>query len=361
MAETTGERTEDATDKRMKEVREKGKLQRSQDVGAWVCVGAAAVCLPAVFTSGFAAARDQQSMVAVIAAHPTANAANLAMQNAAASILPTIGVLLVTVTVSVLVASIAQGGLHFKKLAPKFEQFDPVKGVKNMFGGQAMWNGAKSLLKTAAIGGVLLSLFSGLMDRLIGKPLLPVDVLFLESAGAISAVFQWAVVVGLVLAVVDVMVIATKNKKQTMMTLQEVKDENKSTEGDPLIKSRRRALQMSASRNRMIADTAKADVVIVNPTHIALAMKYDETVGVPQLLAKGSDEVAARMREIAAENNIPLVESRDLAWGLWEDCEVGEFVPNDLFNPIAQVFAFVRNLKSSAYRDGRILQLPKKR
>lgn len=360
MAEESGERTEEATEKRMKEVREKGKLQRSQDVAAWVAVGTAVAFLPGVFSKGYAAAEQQQRLIADVAANPTVNSTGVAVEAAFGSILPTLGVFMAAICVAIIVASTAQGGLHVKKFKPKFEQFDVVKGLQRLVGIQALWTGAKALLKTAAIAAVMYVLVSGLTERLIGTPLLPLDALAAEASAALTAVLTWAVAAGVVLAALDVLVISKKNKKQTRMTKKEVKDEHKNTDGDPLIKQRRRSIQMQGGRNRMIAATADADVVIVNPTHIALALKYEDGIGVPQVVAKGSDDVASRIRELAAENRIPVVESIDLAWELWDVCEPGDFVPHDSFKPVAQVFAFIRNLKEAAYRDGRILQLPRR-
>ncbi|BDZ45080.1 EscU/YscU/HrcU family type III secretion system export apparatus switch protein [Naasia aerilata] len=153
-------------------------------------------------------------------------------------------------------------------------------------------------------------------------------------------------IAGIGLALVDVFVVMRRNRKQTRMTKREVRDENKSSEGDPLVRSQRRSKQLAMSRNRMIAAVGSADVVLLNPTHVAVALKYEKGKSAPRVVAKGAGEVAAKIRERAASTNTPMVHDIPLARALYGACDVGDEIPVELYGAVARVLAFVLSLKS---------------
>lgn len=163
---------------------------------------------------------------------------------------------------------------------------------------------------------------------------------------------------GIALAIADVVVIMKRNKKKTRMSKFEIKQENKQQEGDPQLKGAIRSKQIAMSRNRMIADVASADVVLVNPTHVAVALRYEAGKGAPRVVAKGSGHVAARIREVAAEKRVPMVEDVPLARALHGACEIGQEVPADLFTAVAQVLAFVMALKRRGGAGAGIRTMP---
>jgi flagellar biosynthetic protein FlhB len=338
------ERTQKATEKRMKDVRSKGKLQKSTDVTAWLGVGAAALLIPATITGGTSAATSQLVAVGTVADHPTADAALQALSDGLASILPTIGGMLVAVTVAVLAGSVVQGGIHLKTQLVTFDQFNPATALSRSFGLQALWQGLKALLKTAVVGGALYLVVQGLMPVLMSSGGLTItSVLDAASSGAQSLMLT-AVGSGLALAAADVFVIVKKNQKQTRMTLKEVKDENKNSDGDPRIKSQRRSRQLALSRNRMISAIATADVVLVNPTHYAVALTYEPGKSAPRLVAKGKGVIAARIREEAATRNIPMVKDVPLTRALHAACELGQEIPVEFYGAVATVLTFVAAL-----------------
>ena len=346
MAEDTSEeRTEEATDKRMKEVREKGQLQRSQDMTAWVGVGAAAVMFPVTIERAAAAGTDQLFSVRQVAAAPSPELALELFGISLSSLGSTLGPLLAVTVGAVLAAAALQGGIRFKKFKGKFEQFDPVKGLKNTFGTQALWNGAKALLKTAVVGLVLYVVVQQMVPVLMTAGGLPVSELLAAAGGGVGSLIQFAVAAGVILALADVLVVRKRNRKKTRMTKKEVKDENKSAEGDPLIKSQRRARQLAMSRNRMISAVAGSDVVMVNPTHIAVALKYEPGKSAPRVVAKGAGTIAAKIREKADAERVPIVRDVPLARALHSQCEVGDEIPPELFAAVAGVLAFVLSLK----------------
>ena len=356
--EPSGERTEQATDKRMREVRQKGQLSRSQDLTAWVGVGAAVVMFPGVIARASNALVDQLFTVTALVANPEVPAAVQAMENAFASLAGILGLLFMAVVVAVMAAAALQGGVRFKKFKPKFEQFDLLKGMKNVVGTQALWNGAKALLKTSVVGLVLYVVVQGLTTSLLGAGALPISQLLATAGGGLVQLIQYAVAAGMLLAIADVFVVSRRNRKRTRMTKKEVKDEHKSTDGDPLVKSARRQRQLAMARNRMMSAVATADVVLVNPTHFAVALRYEPGKSAPRVVAKGADRVALRIRAEAETKKVPVVKDVPLARALHGSCELGAEIPVELYNQVAAVLAFVMALKKRGSAAGTHQILP---
>jgi len=354
----TGERTERATERRMKEVRAKGQLSRSQDLTAWVGVGTAVVMLPGVVSRASNALADQVYTAAAMAAHPDPLVALRALEMALGSLAGILGPMLFTVVAAVTAAAAVQGGIRLKKFTPKFEQFNLLSGLKNVVGGQALWNGAKALLKTAVVGLVLYSVVQGLVPVLLQAGGLQVSALLGAAGGGVVALVQYAVAAGMLLALADVFVVARRNRKKTRMTKKEVKDENRSSDGDPLIKSARRQRQLAMARNRMMSAVAGADVVLVNPVHVAVALRYEPGKSAPRVVAKGADRVAARIRAEAEARNVPMVKDIPLARALHGTCELGAEIPVELYNQVAAVLAFVMALKKRGRAAGMHQLLP---
>lgn len=347
-----GERTEQATEKRMKEVRSKGQLAKSQDLTAWLGIGAAAAMLPSTIGAGAGAASQQMAGIRHLASHPEPGLALRALGNGLASIATTITPLLVVVVVVVLLGATLQGGVHPKKLAPKFEHFNLAAGIRRTFGVQALWQGVKALLKTAAVGLMLLVVIQGLMPVLMTAGGLPVSAILASAGSGTASLLQSAVFAGLVLAGADVFVVMRRNRTKTRMTKKEVRDENKSSDGDPLVKSQRRSRQLEMSRNRMIASVASADVVLVNPIHFAVALSYEAGRSAPRVVAKGAGTIAARIREQAETDRVPIVQDVPLARALHAACDVGQEIPVELYGAVARVLAFVMALRSRGATGG---------
>ncbi len=340
------EKTEQATDKRMREVRSKGQLSRSQDLTAWLAVGAAAVMIPATVQSGANAAVDQLFSVKGVMAQPDPTKAVKALEDGFGAMGGIISPMLVVVFLAVLIGSALQGGIHFKKFRFDFDNFKLLSGLKRIFGTQALWGGAKALLKVGVVGLVLYSVIQGLIPVLLSAGGLPVSGVVAAAGGGIASLVQFAVFAGIALAAVDFFVVMRRNRKKTRMSKKEVQDENKSSEGDPLIRSQRRARQLAMSRNRMIAAIGDADVVLVNPTHVAVALKYEPGKSAPRVVAKGAGHVAARIRQEAEEKNVPMVQDIPLARALHGACELGQEIPVDFYHAVAGVLAFVMSLKA---------------
>lgn len=346
------ERTEQATEKRMKEARSKGRLSKSTDLTAWVGVGAAAVMLPFTLQAGSTAALDQLFSVRSVIESPDPAKALAALGDGLGSIMATIGPLLAVGALAVVGAAAVQGGIHLKKLEGKYEQFNIVQGLGRVFGMRALWEGAKTLLKSGVVAIGLFLVVQGLMPVLLTSGSMPLSSLLSAASGGTAGLLQAAIGAGLVLAGLDVLVVMRRNRKHTRMSKQEVRDENKNTEGDPLVRSHRRSRQLAMSRNRMIAAIGGSDVVLVNPTHIAVAVKYEPGKSAPRVVAKGAGAIALRIREKAEEERVPIVKDIPLARALHAGCEIGDEIPVELYNSVARVLAFVLSLKQRGSAAG---------
>ncbi|NQX23864.1 EscU/YscU/HrcU family type III secretion system export apparatus switch protein [Curtobacterium sp. VKM Ac-2852] len=348
----SGERSEQATQQRMREVHEKGQIGRSQDLGAWIGIAVAALMIPAAIGNAAAAGQDQLLAVQRVIEDPELGAVQALLADALGSMGATLGPMLAVVAVAVLAAAVTQGGVHFRKMTPQPDHFDPIAGLKRVFGTQALWNGAKALLKTAVVGLVLWFAVQGLMPVLMTSGSLPLSAVLEAAAAGSGTLLRAAIVAGLVLAALDVFVVIRRNRKRTMMTKREVKDENKRSDGDPLVKSQRRSRQLAMSRNRMIQAIGTADVVMTNPTHYAVAIRYEPGKSAPRVVAKGAGPVADVIRARAEEERVPIVRDVPLTRALHATCELGHEIPVDLYTPVARVLSFVMALKARGTAAG---------
>ncbi|WAB83873.1 EscU/YscU/HrcU family type III secretion system export apparatus switch protein [Microcella daejeonensis] len=341
------ERTEKATPKKLRDATRKGRLGTSQDLASWLGIGAAGLVLPGIIEAATAEGTGQMLMIGTVVRDPDPEVALGALETALGGVLVVLAPLLVIVVITALAGSVVQGGMRLRPFTTKVEQFNLVSGVKRLFGLQAWWEGGKALMKTAVVAAVLTAVISGLLPFLASSASLPVGAVLETAVQGIASVLQAAVAVGLVLAVIDVLVVAKRNQKHTRMTRKELTDENKNTDGDPLIKAQRRARQLATSRNRMIAAVADADVVLVNPTHIAVALRYDASKGAPRVVAKGSGLIAARIREKGEQCGVPLVRDVPLARAVHAACEIGREIPAELYEAVARVLALVMAMRAA--------------
>lgn len=341
----SGERSEKATEKHLREARQKGKLSRSQDLTAWLGIAAAAVAMPSAIAAGASAGTEQLITLSSIMRDPSPDAALGALHFGLGSVLPTLGTLLASVVVVTLIGAVVQGGVRARRLSGRFEQFNLINGVKRIFGMQALWEGAKALLKTAAIALALWAVVSTLIPVLSVSGAHSVTRLLSTAADGAAALLQVAIAVGLGLAAIDVFVVMRRNTKHTRMTKREVRDEHKNSEGDPLIRQQRRSRQLATSRNRMIAAVAGSDVVLVNPTHVAIALQYELGRSAPKVVAKGKGVVAESIRDRAKEAGVPMVRDIPLARALHDACELGQEIPEELYTAVARVLVFVDMLR----------------
>ncbi|WP_081681093.1 flagellar biosynthesis protein FlhB [Cellulomonas sp. URHD0024] len=340
-----GDRTEKATAQRMKEVHRKGKLGRSQDLASWLGLGAAVLALPIVISRGRAAGLEQLAQMERVADDPTVEGAVALLESALRSVLSTLAPLFVILMIVTVGVGMAQGGYHPQRFRLHVDHLKPMNGLKKLFGVQALWQGAKTLLKSAVVALVLIMGLKSMVPVLMASGQLPLSSLLGTASNGTATLLRTGIAAGLLLAVADVIVVMRRNRKQTRMTLKEVKDENKRTEGDPMLKGAIRAKQLSMSRNRMMSEVATADVVLVNPTHVAVALRYEPGTGAPKVVAKGAGAIAAKIREEATDKRVPMIEDIPLTRALHAACEIGQEVPAHLFTAVARVLAFVMALR----------------
>jgi flagellar biosynthetic protein FlhB len=349
-----GEKTEQPTQQKLKKAKQEGQIGRSQDVGAWFGMLAASIMLPRTLGSAMDHARELMAKVPDTIRDPDPAVAmgilKDGLMSAAWAVLP-----LALTMMAVGVASAgAQGGIRVatKLFIPKFSRLNPLPGIKKMFGPQAMWEGTKALVKTTVLGVVLYSTMKDIVPLLMTSGRLQIASLLSVVNNATLSLIRAASVAGIVMAAADYFVVRRRTNKQLRMTKEEVKQENKNTEGDPHVKGQIRQRQMQMARNRQMADVPTADVILVNPTHVAVALRYEPEKGAPRVIAKGQGTIAAKIRELATEHRIPMVQDVPLARALEKSVEVGMEIPAEFYGAIAKVLAFVMSLKSKGSAAG---------
>ncbi len=346
------ERTERATPKRLREAREKGQVPRSRELNTMTLLiaGAGMLLLAgdsmleqilAIFRDGFTIERAQ-----IFDTNAMSSAFLATIKEGLFLLAP----MLVVLFAVALLGPIALGGWSFsmQALAPKWEKLDPIKGLGRVFG----WRGLMEFLKAfakfvfvTAVAGVLLWGLAGELLSLGNQPLQ-------QGLAHASRLMGWSFLslsaVLILVAAIDVPFQLWQHAKQLRMTRQEVKDEFKETEGRPEVKGRIRQLQREMAQRRMMEEVPKADVVVTNPTHFAVALKYDRKMNAPKLVAKGVDLVAANIRGVAQANNVPIFEAPPLSRALYHTTELDQEIPAGLYVAVAQVLAYVYQLKTAS-------------
>ena len=345
----SGQRTEKPTPKRLREARRKGQIPRSPDLVGWAALLIASYVAPIVL----GLLRDEfVDYFAKVVEAVAAGRLDLALQGPGGLIR---GVALVFVPFLVFLALVtaiglaAQGGitLSTEPLRPKLERISPKAGLKRLVSAQSVVDTAKAVFRLIVLGVLVVQIMMGQIGgSLTGSPRSPADT-GLEFGAALLLLVRLAALVGIVIGVGDYVFQRWKIAKQLRMAKEEVRRENRNTEGDPFTRGRRRALHQKVSQNKMLAAVGEASVVVVNPTHVAVALAY-HAGGVPTVVAKGGDDLAMRIREKAFEQGVPVVEVRPLARILHDLIDVGAEVPAHLYEAVAIVIAFVMRTPASA-------------
>ena len=354
MSGDKSQKTEKATPEKVRKARREGQVAKSQEVASWFSTLAMTVLVPWLARRLMELLERLMERVRQLVESPDVGlAVGLwadGLRGALLVVAPAaVGLMLVGVA-----ANLAQVGFtpSPKALKPKLNRLNPLPGIKRLFGAKTLWMGCKEVIKLAILGVFAWSAVAGFLPVITDAGGLPLPTVVAMTVDAAMGFLRNAAMVGLVLAAADYAVQRRQHATELKMTKQEVKDEHKQADGDPHVKGQIRERQMRMSRNRMMADVAKADVVLVNPTHVAVALTYDPAGGAPRVVAKGSGAIAAKIRERASEHRVPLVRDVPLARALHKSCEVGDEIPADLYAAVARVLAFLFSLKARGVAAG---------
>ena len=357
-SESGADKTEDPTEKRKKDSREKGEIARSKELNTLAIMlagsaallifgGALAQDLMELMRYNFSLSRDvllNPDSMGIFLLH-SGKIALLALQP-----------VLITLLIAALVGPISLGGWLFAagSLAPKFSRMNPAAGIKRMFSAKALIELLKALAKFFIILIVALLVLKSDIDDLLRIAHEPLELAVIHSLQVVAWSALWMACGLILIAAVDVPVQLWESHQKLLMTKQEVRDEHKDQEGRPEVKQRIRQLQRDMSQRRMMAAIPDADVIITNPTHYAVALKYDpEQGGAPMLLAKGSDFLALKIREIGQKHNILLLESPALARSIYHSTELEQEIPAGLYLAVAQVLAYVYQIRQHQAGQGK--------
>ncbi|MBN2887135.1 MAG: flagellar biosynthesis protein FlhB [Chromatiaceae bacterium] len=344
------EKTEEPTAKRLRDAREKGQVARSRDFNTLVVL-----LVGAAFLLVFGASLGGQ-LGELVRVNLTPDAALIAeterllphLEAQFGRALLILAPLFALLMVVAILGPVLVGGINFsaQALTPKFSKLNPLNGLKRQFSPQALLELVKTLAKFLVVALVAGAVLWGFADDLLrlGEQSLELAILHTADMALWTLLLVSSALV--LIAAVDVPFQLWNFQKQLRMTLQEIKDEYKETEGKPEVKGRMRQLQYEMAQRRMMAEVPKADVVITNPTHFAVAIAYDsERMRAPRVLAKGADTIAHSIRALAEEHRILLVEAPRVARGIYFTTEIGQEIPSGLFVAVARILAYVYQLK----------------
>lgn len=346
------EKSEEPSEKKLREAREKGQVARSRELTTFLMVLSAALFLyffgtdlmqsfQTIIISGLSLERDH--------AYDLKKMLDLILGMAMAAIFMLLPFFLLMAFVAIVGSSIL-GGFNFstQAMAPKFSKLNPLKGLKRMVSSQALMELLKALAKFSLVLSVAVFFLWSVYEEVIALGTESLHSALGHSAQIIVEAFIFVSLALIVVAMIDVPFQIWQHTSQLKMTKQEVKEEYKQQEGNPEVKGRIRQIQREMAQRRMMQKVPEADVVITNPTHFAVALKYEaDSMRAPVVLALGVDFVAAQIRTIANEHKIPIIEAPPLARALYYNAEVDQPIPEPLFKAVAAVLAYVFGLRDN--------------
>ena len=362
MADTDQEKTEDATPKRLEEARKKGQVPRSRELNVLASLlvsGIALLVLGPMMLAGIRKMLVRGLSFDHNLAYDAFAMSEELMAAAIATMLLLAPFLLLMCGVSLL-SPLALGGWLFAggMAMPKFSRIDPASGLVRMFSVKSLMELLKAIAKFLLVAVVVITIMSNILQDIITLPLLEITVSLDHMASLLINSFLGFSVVLIIVVMIDVPYQIWDHQKQVKMTKQEIREEMKDTEGRPEVKMAIRAKQHEMSQRRMMEDVPKADVIITNPTHYAIALKYDQNGGgAPILIAKGKDLMAAKIREVAKENGIVIFSAPPLARALYASTDLNQQIPENLFVAVAQVLAYIFQLRQAAH-SARVIPHP---
>lgn len=348
-------KTEEPTPRRLEEAREKGQVAKSQEVGHWFMILAFAVILGLLAPQ--VAGGLSESLTGLIARAHQYPADPVALGRILGTLMLEVSLVLALPLAVVVIAAVLSGvlqvGLIFtaEPLKPKLNKISLVSGVQRLFSSRAIVEFVKGIVKLAVVGAVAFLMVWPQREMIPLVPSMPMPD-FLDLLGGLALrVVLGVLAVMTVLAILDLTYQRFQHNKQLRMTKQEVRDEHKQAEGDPMIKARLRQIRAERARRRMLAAVPEADVVVTNPTHYAVALRYDPaSMNAPKVTAKGVEKVARRIRAAAEEHEVPLMENPPLARALFDSVDLDSEVPPEHYKAVAEIIGYVMRLKGRVPR-----------
>lgn len=347
MAEDLGDRTEEASSRRLSEARERGQVARSTDFSAAVVLAAAVTLLWFLAGRVFSGMADllrhglsDQSLGLTPDTGALVPELTLVMAQMARLVVP----FMVIIAAVAMAGAIYQVGWHVSAtpLEPKWSRLNVITGFKNVLGKRALVKGGLDLLKFVIVGSAVYFIIRDEYESIAAVVNLDLAAGVLLSLDILKRIVIWILVILIILGIIDLIYQQARFKKDLRMTKQEVKDEHKQADGDPVVKARMRSLARDRQRKRMIAQVPRATVVITNPTHYAIALRYvREEGGAPLVVAKGQDLIALKIREIATQHGIPIVEDKPLARSLYDKVQVDQLIPPEFYKAVAKIILYL--------------------
>lgn len=357
--ESSQDRSLPATERKLQKARTDGQAARSRDLSHLAILGTGAACLlvftPQMFDQ-LLRAMEQQLMFDATTVQATGSML-ARLQGMSVVGLVASAVFSIVISAAALLSAIGAGGwvFSFKPITPQFNRLNPISGTANLFSKQQMANVLKMVLMTAILSAVAWKYMNGSIEKVAMLVLQPSPVAIRHVANWLTAGMGLLLLVVFLVAMVDVPLQAFFFKDRLKMSHQEVKQEHKESEGSPEVKGRMRQRQREIADRASITAVPKADFVVMNPTHYAVALKYDEqTMSAPQVISKGTDLIALKIRELAKSHDVPVLESPVLARALYAHAELDQAIPAQLYTAVAQVLAYVYRLKAAMRGQGRM-------
>jgi flagellar biosynthetic protein FlhB len=347
------EKTEKATPKKREKARQEGQVAKSAEIPSVLImlVGIGVLYFSGQFSYHQLVSAMQANLIFDLAPELTTDASIRLLADVLwyffLAVIPLMGgVFLIAVA-----SNICQVGFHWssKAIQPKLSKLSLAKGMTRIFSPKSIVQLVKAFLKLAIIGIVSFIVIKSEIPGMLTLYDTSASFIFSYILKVSFNIFMWVTVVMVVVAILDYIYQKWQFEKEMRMTKQEVKEENKQAEGDPQVKSRIRSIQMQAARRRMMQEIPEADVVVTNPTHLALALKYEPGgIGAPRVVAKGAGKVAERIKKMAKDYHIPVVENKKLARNLYKMVGVGDEIPSELYQAVAELLAYVYKLKGKS-------------
>ena len=354
MAEDLGDRTEAPTPRRLEQAHEKGQVAKSTDLVAAVDLIVAALLLWFFGAVAVKTGKELMSSGLSLAGDTAlfdARAAGLAFARSLITMAPVAVTAILAILLASILAHLQQTRIIWstEPLSPKFERLNPVEGIQRLFARKNLVRGGMSVAKLFFALGIVGLVTAAKADKFAALPNLPFFASLTMMIRLVMEIMAWLLAILLVLGVSDYLFQRWQHMQEMKMTKHQVKEERKETDGDPEIKSRIRRIGRQIAMGQLKRDVPKADVIVTNPTHYAIALKYDaNTMSSPKVVAKGVDFMAFRIRELAIGAGVPVVEKPELARALYKHAKVGQPIDSRFFQAVAEVLAYVYRLQGRA-------------